>query len=91
MYEMRINTQNKKVCTKRQKLDGAVDVRIFQESLYNKKLASINICTIGLKPKAFEDMYLPSPERTGGAYFYTSTNEMHTSLKDPNAIIIFQI
>ena len=33
LYEMRINTQIKKARTKRQKLDGPADVRIFQKSL----------------------------------------------------------
>ena len=43
--------------------------------------------------KIVEDIYLPFPERSGVAYFYTSqlhnADQMHVFLKDPNAIHIY--
>ena len=60
---------------------------------YNEQLFSIKIMHNQLKTKAFEDVYDPSPERSGGTYFYTkqlyNTHQLHASLKDPNAKQIY--
>ena len=65
--------------------------RSFRKA-YNKNQSQSKLWTIGLKLKTIEDIYLPSPERSGGAYlnFYTNllhnTDQLHTFLKDSNAI-----
>ena len=63
------------------------------ERLIIKNSSPSKLCTIGLKQKTFEDIYLPSMERSGGAYFYTNqlhnTDQLHAFLKEPNAMHIY--
>ena len=63
------------------------------ERLIMKKSSPSKICTIDLKPKGFEDIYLLSPERSGGAYFYMNQlyniDQLYAFLKDPNALHIY--